>query len=792
MHRFTPRPAPLALALSLVFASGALWAQAGSPLAPDAAPIAIHLPAQPLGEALNAWARQTGAQLAVQQSLVTGRTAPAVTGPLTARQALDRLLAGSGLTATVEGATVVVRQATSSIGGEAVLPTVTVTANAIQGTAATGYRIKRSSVAGFTDQEILDTPFSVRVLPAELLANQLVKDLDDLGRLDASVTAAYRMPGFHARTEIRGFDVDDGQNYRYNGLPYLRQQQTALENKEQIEILKGLSALQAGFASPGGIVNYVTKRPTADPVNDLHVSLDQHGDTSIHSDISRRSADGRFGVRVNAAAEALRSYVDEARGDRQFISVATDWAMAPDTLLKLDLEHQRRDQVIQLSLWPDVNGKLPRDIDPTTFRGQTWAAYKTEATTANARVEQALGGRWTAILEGNWNATRHPFNEVGFYNIQPNGDANVDHYRAPDAQRKAATVRSMVTGAFETGGIGHELSFGLTAHRMHALFGGSFYGDIGASNIHHPVRLNDPAPSVAGSRAGFRVEESGAFVQDVLSLGKAWRFHLGGRYADREQRFLNATGAQWRPAYSKQVFTPNLAAIFKPSDQVSTYLSYVEGLENGGQAPQTGVTNPGEVMPPLVSRQWETGVKVEFTQRLAGEFALFHINRPAEFVNSSQTYVQDGSQVHKGIELSLTGKLSGQWTLHGSALVLDAQLRETGDPATQGKRPTSVPRHRLALTAEYAPPALKSWVFSGSWSHTGNRPLNSANTGEFAPAYDVFGAGARLYSQWGGTPVTWRFSVDNLFDKRYFDTSNWGQLIPGAPRTLKVGAEFQF
>lgn len=111
MHRFTPRPAPLGLALSLVFASGALWAQGSASLAPDAAPIAIHLPAQPLGEALNAWARQTGAQLAVQQSLVAGKTAPAVAGPLTARQALDRLLADSGLTATVEGTAVSIQPA---------------------------------------------------------------------------------------------------------------------------------------------------------------------------------------------------------------------------------------------------------------------------------------------------------------------------------------------------------------------------------------------------------------------------------------------------------------------------------------------------------------------------------------------------------------------------------------------------------------------------------------------------------------------------------------------------------
>ena len=88
------QPAPLVLAIAL--ALGLPLAHAQSVTA-GTTPVAVDIAAQPLGSALNELARQTGLELAVQPQAVAGKTAPAVSGRLTAGQALDRLLAGSGL-----------------------------------------------------------------------------------------------------------------------------------------------------------------------------------------------------------------------------------------------------------------------------------------------------------------------------------------------------------------------------------------------------------------------------------------------------------------------------------------------------------------------------------------------------------------------------------------------------------------------------------------------------------------------------------------------------------------------
>lgn len=111
------RPAPLALSLSLALSSAHLWAQTAT-LATHGAPVSVSITAQPLADALNAWSRQTGIPLAVQQSLVAGKLAPAVAGSLTPRQSVDRLLNGSGLMAVQEGSSVVIKAAPPTGGGQ--------------------------------------------------------------------------------------------------------------------------------------------------------------------------------------------------------------------------------------------------------------------------------------------------------------------------------------------------------------------------------------------------------------------------------------------------------------------------------------------------------------------------------------------------------------------------------------------------------------------------------------------------------------------------------------------------
>jgi hemoglobin/transferrin/lactoferrin receptor protein len=118
-----PLAAALALAVGLGQAQGVAAQASGEPPA-----ISVSIPAMPLGAALNELARQAGLQLSFPATAVAGKTAPALSARLTPRQALERLLAGSGLVADQQGTVVVVRPAPAAPAAETRMPAIVVSA----------------------------------------------------------------------------------------------------------------------------------------------------------------------------------------------------------------------------------------------------------------------------------------------------------------------------------------------------------------------------------------------------------------------------------------------------------------------------------------------------------------------------------------------------------------------------------------------------------------------------------------------------------------------------------------
>ncbi|MDZ7855838.1 TonB-dependent receptor [Sphaerotilus sp.] len=334
-----------------------------------AAPVAFDVPAQPLDRALALFARQAGLQLALPPALAAGLSSARVSGTREPAEALEELLRGSGLRGRIDGTALIVDQARATAMEDSTLPAVKVTATADRGRdghAIEGYRVSDSAVAGFSTRPIKDSPFSVKVVPGELLVNRGVNEINELDKYDASVGNTSTTAGWFSAPTVRGFDLHNWSNYRYNGQTISNQVAMGLENKERVEILKGLSALQGGFSAPGGLLNYATKRPT--DVTALHLHANQFGNFGVHADVGLK-IDDTFGIRVNLAGEDERSHVDHVDGKRLFASLAADWRMGPQTLVQLDVEHERRNQHSTPAFSLDSNGKLP-DVDPTTFLGQ--------------------------------------------------------------------------------------------------------------------------------------------------------------------------------------------------------------------------------------------------------------------------------------------------------------------------------------------------------------------------------------------------------------------------------------
>ena len=127
---------------------------------------------------------------------------------------------------------------------------LTLEAVRVSGEQPSSYQSSSASVGGFNEAPLLDTPASISVFSEERLKNQQAKLLSDVLRNDASVGDSYAPVGYYENFVVRGFSLNAANSYRINGRSITGEQNVALENKEQVELLKGLSGLQSGVSEP--------------------------------------------------------------------------------------------------------------------------------------------------------------------------------------------------------------------------------------------------------------------------------------------------------------------------------------------------------------------------------------------------------------------------------------------------------------------------------------------------------------------------------------------------------------
>ena len=152
------------------------------------------------------------------------------------------------------------------------LPQITVT-----GDTGPVFGVNRADVTGF-GLSLAKTPQSVSVLSADLLDISAAQSLSSVIRLDASLADSYNTTGYIESVSVRGFLLDQSNNFSRNGLVTSHLAPIALENLDRIEVLKGVAGLQSGVSAPGGLVNYLTKAPLSDDVTSVALSATDHGD----------------------------------------------------------------------------------------------------------------------------------------------------------------------------------------------------------------------------------------------------------------------------------------------------------------------------------------------------------------------------------------------------------------------------------------------------------------------------------------------------------------------------------
>jgi iron complex outermembrane receptor protein len=646
----------------------------------------------------------------------------------------------------------------------------------------TGGRIQAPlSVGGFGDVPLERAPFAGHAVSEQQWRDAGARSVADLTRLDASVSDAYNSEGYWSIVSIRGYTLDNRFNYRRDGLPINAETAIALDNKAGLEILKGTSGMQAGTSTPGGLVNYVVKRPDR-TLRSATLGWRQDGNVEAAVDVAQRFGDDAFGVRVNAAAERLDPRTRDMRGRRHLLALAAD-ARLGDTRIEAEVEtgRQRQPSVPGLSLLgnavPDAHAIDPR----TNLNAQPWTQpVVLDGTTASLRVTHALSDQWRATAHAMTqrldtdDRIAFPFGcsaEEAFDRYCSDGSFDVYDYRSDGERRRSDALDVSVAGSVRWGGMAQRFSAGVLFTRYRASFPGLAFNFVGTGHVGGSASLA-PDPTLFDGAAPVNERSTEWYVRDAITLNERWGAWIGLRHSRLER------------GYEQSFTTPWVALTAAVRPGLLAYASWGEGVESRATPNLPTYDAPGAVLPAVRSRQAEIGVKGEAGAGARWSVTAFDIQRP--FVRDEPpVFVVDGDQQHRGLELQADGR-AGPWHWSGGAMLLRARL-------PSGARPTNVPARTLKLMlgreVDVAPGLQwQAWLVA-----EGDRTLLPVADSPRIGGWARLDLAARYVQTLGGTTLTWRAGVENVADRRAWKEAplQFGHvwLYPLAPRTFRVSLQ---
>ncbi|RYD18548.1 MAG: TonB-dependent siderophore receptor [Verrucomicrobiaceae bacterium] len=643
------------------------------------------------------------------------------------------------------------------------------------------YQVEASTSALFAETPLIETPFSISVYGEELIEDQRAFTLKQVLENDPSV--ALQMPGGFYGTQnlsIRGFRVDNFNGYRVDGLPIIQTVNPFLDDKERVELLKGPAALRFGFMSPGGAINLVRKRPTEDFSTSISADVNTFGNFYSQVDVGDSSSDGKFGYRLVLADEEYDNFYDNAGGERRMGSLTLEWKPTEAVDIWASISGQKSD--INGYYGPMISqfGNVLNTGHKTNIM-QDWAHNEQEILDTAIGADFKFNEDWKLRTSFNYQDTSRDSALTYPYSVQNNGDFKEGALLTPDPfEWTSWGVHAHVEGHIETGILKHTVVVG-GEYRYYDTGGSRSFPDVTPvdNNAFNLQPRPKPVPG-AITVFDFEYDESAFFLTDTVEFTDQWSALLGARYGKYEN--TNPTD----PASDDSVnqWSPSAALMYEPAKGVHTYVSYTRGMQDGGFARRTAA-NAWQPLGVQESEQWEIGVKSELLDgRLAGELAFFQIEQDLAILDAAGVDGFHGLERHRGVELSVRGKVTDELTLGLATMLLDADQTDTGDPATDGQRAQYVPEYQVNLWSVLEIPQVPGLALTAGARFVDKQYLDQ--TGAFATdAYSVVDLGARYKFQAANADWTVRLRVENVLDERYFES---GEYYPGDAGYLAYGA----
>lgn len=697
------------------------FAQQGVSSGTKGASVEFNIPSQPLGAALNAFAEATGWQVSMPTESIAGRTSSGISGSRQPEEALQALLAGTGITYRRADTNAVTLVPDNAVPGAVFPPNredrVVTEESADKPFDVTepkpikvpevvvkdvrerkdSYTVDDTSSATRIPVPIHDTPRSIDVVTREVLDDQKVIRFSDALRNVSGVSQSNNQGGQSGQFMIRGFV--SGLNVFKNGFRdddvFGTRTQRDVINLERIEVVKGPPSYLYGRSDPGGIINQITKAPLRNHYYSAEMLIGSYGLYRPQFDIGGPlNASKTLTFRFNGLFESAGSYRDGVESTRTFLAPTIGWEIGPRTTLRVEGEYLYTRAPIDRGLVALGGGVAPIPI--SRFLGDPTLKNETNHGKATITLLHEFNDlfTWRTAFRAAVSRTRYASREAWFFVGDENdGIMNLAQFRIPTITQ-SHYLQNELHGKFSTGPIKHKTIVGVELGRevdvasVSSDFGGdtSNPGVIPFSfiNVFNPAnRLFLDTPLLKSSDTKTVNNILGVYFGDHVSLLDNLHVHGGGRFDYFKQHLTNRPNdfdpLQTEDSQTKVAFSPSVGVTYQPWKPIALFANYTESF-----APQTGGTRSfaGTLFEPERGKAYEGGVKFQFFEnRLRAKIAAFHIKKKnvltTDPVNGFAFSVATGEQRSEGIEFDVAGRILPGWDIIANYAYIDTRV--TGD-----------------------------------------------------------------------------------------------------------------
>lgn len=683
---------------------------------------------------------------------------------------------------------------------------------------------KKNVVAAGTlgSRSNLETPYSTETVTAKEIENKQATTIAKLFEGEAGVIATGNTYNLNAyAVSVRGLPLDLVNGYKIDGHPFqMYGVELPLELFEQVQLLKGATGFLYGVGSPGGTINYISKKPTTGQVLSVDAGYSSDRIFSQHIDVGGHvGQDDRYGYRFNAVNEHGEAF-NGTDVSRKAASLYLDAQITPRLKMHVNGLYQTRDlkggitniAISGAGTYAYSGTSLPSAISGSknlTAYDQD-AYYNSKVWTASTGLDWNINDNWR--LDASYSRTYKQIESADetIYLRNALGDYNVAFRRFYRPTLVFDSAQSHLEGEFNTGWLKHKVVLGVDGQRLTrdlnignpALNPSTNTG--GQNYVYSPTAIY-PSGNLYGDslslsytgtapRDSFRISNwwtRSAFISDTLSVSDQWSLLLGLRHFDYSNKNYYVAG-NIVSSYHKKPLTPTYALLYTPTKNTTFYASYVESLEDGGTVGST-YQNAYATLSPIESKQYEIGVKSEHKD-WAVSSALFRIERGTGYANPQNYFVNDGLVRYQGLEANGSYRVTDGLKLLAGGAWIDAEYTK-GIASVIGNEPTAVPHFQGNIGFEQNIAYIPGLEVHSTFNYIGQQYVNTTNTLQ-TKAYNTLSLGGSYKVKVGQQQqLTYRAEINNLLNKNYWVPSTIigvNGLTAGAPRTLSLNIRYDF